>query len=125
LAVLSVMLYDGCFAISLGPLFWLVISEINPLRGLAMGISTMSNWGFKLLVALPATGRALLLVEALGRGFGFLDLSGSERRGAGVLAPVCSGEGGGCRSRRSLCTGIAFADCQNCATRQGLRPDMA
>lgn len=30
LAVLSVMLF-GCFAISLGPLFWLAISQIYPL----------------------------------------------------------------------------------------------
>jgi MFS transporter, SP family, galactose:H+ symporter len=63
LAVLSVMLF-GCFAISLGPLFWLAISQIYPLgvRGLAMGIATMTNGGFKLLVVLTFP----LLVEALG-----------------------------------------------------------
>ena len=45
---------DDCFAISLGPLFWLAISEIYSLgvRGFAMGIATMASWGFKLLVAL-------------------------------------------------------------------------
>jgi hypothetical protein len=117
--VLSVMLF-GCFAISLGPLFWLAIYQIYPLgvRGLAMGIATMTVWGFKLLVALTFQ----LLVEALGaaRLSGFIGRRASR--------PWCSGialfrRGKGGRSRRSLCTGIAFADCQNCAKRQGLRPD--
>lgn len=64
LAVISVMAYVGCFAISLGPIFWLIISEIYPLRvrGLAMGIATMANWGFNLVVALTF----LLLVQGLG-----------------------------------------------------------
>jgi SP family galactose:H+ symporter-like MFS transporter len=54
LAVISVMVYVGAFAISLGPIFWLLISEIFPLRvrGVAMGLATMSNWAFNLLVAL-------------------------------------------------------------------------
>lgn len=64
LAVISVMFYVGCFAISLGPIFWLIISEIYPLRvrGMAMGIATMANWGFNLVVALTF----LLLVQGLG-----------------------------------------------------------
>jgi hypothetical protein len=83
-----------------------------------MGIATMTNGGFKLLVVLTFP----LLVEALGA----LRLSGFIGRRAS--RPWCSGtalfrRGKGGRSRRSLCTDIAFADCQNCATRQGLRPD--
>jgi len=64
LAVGSVMLYVASFAISLGPIFWLLISEIYPLRvrGIAMGVVTMANWAFNLLVALTF----LLLVEKLG-----------------------------------------------------------
>jgi sugar porter (SP) family MFS transporter len=64
LAVGSVMLYVGAFAISLGPIFWLLISEIFPLRvrGVAMGAATMFNWGFNLLVALTF----LLLIDSLG-----------------------------------------------------------
>ena len=52
------------FAISLGPIFWLMISEIYPLRirGVAMGVATMANWGFNLLVALTF----LLLIESFG-----------------------------------------------------------
>ena len=69
LAVLSVMLYVGSFAISLGPIFWLLIAEIYPLRvrGVAMGIATMSNWAFNLLVALTF----LILVENLGAAYTF------------------------------------------------------
>jgi sugar porter (SP) family MFS transporter len=69
LAVASVMLYVGSFAISLGPIFWLLISEIYPLqiRGAAMGLATMSNWSFNLLVALTF----LVLVERLGPSYTF------------------------------------------------------
>ena len=62
--MLSVRLF-GCFAISLGPLFRLAISEIYPLgvRGLAMAHSRDDELGLqKLLVALTFP----LLVEALG-----------------------------------------------------------
>jgi MFS transporter, SP family, galactose:H+ symporter len=64
LAVVSVMLYVGSFAISLGPIFWLLISEIYPqrIRGMAMGVATMTNWSFNLLVALTF----LVLVDNLG-----------------------------------------------------------
>jgi sugar porter (SP) family MFS transporter len=46
IALVSTMLYVGCFAFSLGPIVWLLISEIFPLpaRGLGMSISTLSNW---------------------------------------------------------------------------------
>ena len=69
LAVLSVMIYVGSFAISLGPIFWLLISEIYPLRirGAAMGIATMSNWSFNLLVALTF----LALIDRLGPTYTF------------------------------------------------------
>lgn len=53
LAVLSVVLYIASFAVSLGPICWLIISEIYPLnvRGRAMSIATLSNWGFNFIVA--------------------------------------------------------------------------
>ena len=46
IALVSMMLYVGCFAFSLGPIVWLLISEIFPLtaRGPGMSISTLSNW---------------------------------------------------------------------------------
>ncbi len=50
--VAALAAYVGCFAIGLGPVFWLLIAEIFPLalRGRAMSAATVSNWGFNLLV---------------------------------------------------------------------------
>ncbi len=61
----SLMLYVGSFAVGLGPVFWLLISEIYPvkIRGLAMSIATVANWGANLLVALTF----LTLIQFLGR----------------------------------------------------------
>jgi sugar porter (SP) family MFS transporter len=65
IAVGSLMVYVGSFAIGLGPVFWLLISEIYPLkiRGLAMSMATVANWGVNLLVALTF----LTLIQLLGR----------------------------------------------------------
>lgn len=54
IAVGSLMIYVGSFAIGLGPVFWLILSEIYPLyiRGRAMSIGTAVNWGVNLIVAL-------------------------------------------------------------------------
>ncbi|XVH30718.1 sugar porter family MFS transporter [Haloferacaceae archaeon DSL9] len=54
LATGSLMLYVAFFAIGLGPVFWLLISEIYPLkvRGAAMGVATVANWGANLVVSL-------------------------------------------------------------------------
>jgi SP family galactose:H+ symporter-like MFS transporter len=61
----SLMVYVGSFAIGLGPVFWLLIAEIYPLkiRGLAMSTATMANWGANLVVALTF----LTLIRFLGR----------------------------------------------------------
>jgi SP family galactose:H+ symporter-like MFS transporter len=65
IAVGSLIVYVGSFAIGLGPVFWLLISEIYPLkiRGLAMSVATIANWGANLLVALTF----LTLIQVLGR----------------------------------------------------------
>jgi len=65
LAVLSLMVYVGSFAVGLGPVFWLVLSEIYPLRirGRAMSVGTVANWGANLIVALTF----LTLTQVLGR----------------------------------------------------------
>ena len=51
--VASMLIYIAFFAISLGPLAWLIISEIFPLkvRGLGSSIGSLANWGFNTLVA--------------------------------------------------------------------------
>ncbi|MFA6349714.1 MAG: sugar porter family MFS transporter [Candidatus Omnitrophota bacterium] len=53
ICVASVLFYIASFAISLGPIFWLLISEIYPLkvRARAMSLATVANWGFNMLVA--------------------------------------------------------------------------
>jgi MFS transporter, SP family, galactose:H+ symporter len=64
LAVITLMAYVACFAISLGPIFWLLISEIYPLkvRGSAEGIAASSNWAANFVVSLTF----LTLVEKFG-----------------------------------------------------------
>src|ERR1700683_1053748 len=54
LAVISIMVYVASFAISLGPIFWLLIAEIYPLkvRSSAEGLSATFNWGSNLVVSL-------------------------------------------------------------------------
>jgi len=65
ISLICVMAYVACFAVSLGPIFWLMIAEIYPLklRSRAMAVATMFNWGSNLLVALTF----LSLLRALGR----------------------------------------------------------
>jgi MFS family permease len=65
IAVGSVVFYIASFAISLGPIFWLIIAEIYPLkiRGRAMSLATVANWGFNMVVA----ATFLTLIEKLGK----------------------------------------------------------
>lgn len=69
IAIGSLMTYVASFAISLGPIFWLLNAEIYPLsvRSKAAGIGTMANWTFNFIVSLTF----LLLIEALGRSGAF------------------------------------------------------
>lgn len=65
----SLVVYVAAFAVSLGPICWLIISEIYPtqIRGLAMSVATVANWSFNLIVALTF----LPLVEYLGTAYTF------------------------------------------------------
>jgi sugar porter (SP) family MFS transporter len=64
-SVVLIATYVACFAFSLGPIVWVLISEIYPLgvRGLAVSVATMANWGANLVVGLSF----LTLIEKLGR----------------------------------------------------------
>jgi sugar porter (SP) family MFS transporter len=64
-AIAGLVIYVASFAVGLGPIFWLLISEIFPLRvrGAAMSAVTMTNWAMNLAVAVTF----LTLVAALGR----------------------------------------------------------
>ena len=54
LALIALVVYIAGFAVGLGPVFWLMISEIFPLRvrSSAMSVSTVANWGANFLVSL-------------------------------------------------------------------------
>lgn len=64
-AIGSLLIYVASFAMGLGPIFWLIISEIYPLesRGPAMSLVTVTNWCANLLVSVTF----LSLVAAMGR----------------------------------------------------------
>lgn len=53
-AIFSMMIYIVGFGISLGPIMWLIIAEIFPLRarGLGSSIATCVNWGSNWLVTI-------------------------------------------------------------------------
>ena len=65
IAVSSLMVYVGSFAVGLGPVFWLMLSEIYPLRirGRAMSVGTVANWSANFIVALSF----LTLTQVLGK----------------------------------------------------------
>jgi SP family galactose:H+ symporter-like MFS transporter len=65
IAIVGLMTYVGSFAVGLGPVFWLMLSEIYPLRirGRAMSVGTVANWSANLIVALSF----LSLTQFLGR----------------------------------------------------------
>jgi len=66
IAVLSLMLFVSSFAISLGPIFWLLNAEIYPLkvRGKAAAAGTMTNWFFNFLVSLTFLSLIDLLTQS-------------------------------------------------------------
>jgi sugar porter (SP) family MFS transporter len=70
IAVGGLVVYVACFAFGIGPIFWLIISEIYPLavRGAAMSAATVANWSMNLVVAVSF----LTLVKVLGHASTFL-----------------------------------------------------
>lgn len=66
----SLLVYVSSFAIGLGPIAWLIISEIYPIkiRGFAMSIATVSNWAFNMVVALMF----LPMIDFIGESYTFL-----------------------------------------------------
>ncbi|MEO6874063.1 MAG: sugar porter family MFS transporter, partial [Opitutaceae bacterium] len=68
-AIGGLVIYVACFAFGLGPIFWLLIAEIYPLkvRGTAMSAVTVTNWALNLVVAVTF----LTLVAAVGHAVTF------------------------------------------------------
>lgn len=69
-ALVSLMAYVGFFAIGLGPVTWVILSEIYPLkiRSKAMTVAVFANWGFNYLVSLSF----LDLIQGMGGAGTFL-----------------------------------------------------
>jgi len=92
-AIGGLVIYVSCFAFGLGPIFWLMISEIYPLkvRGAAMSAVTVINWVMNLAVAITF----LSLVKVLGHA-GIFWLYGVTAVGAWIflyrLAPETKGK---------------------------------
>jgi sugar porter (SP) family MFS transporter len=81
LALASLILYIASFAVGLGPVFWLMIAEIFPLkmRSAGMSVCTVANWGFNFLVSFTF----LQLISTAGKGGTFFIYAG-----LGVLALI-------------------------------------
>jgi sugar porter (SP) family MFS transporter len=74
IAIAGLLLYTGSFAVGLGPVFWLLISEIYPvkIRGQAMSVATMANWAANFVV----TVSFLTLLSAIGNAGTFFLFAG-------------------------------------------------
>ena len=100
IAVASLMVYVGSFAVGLGPVFWLMLSEIYPLRirGRAMSVGTVANWSANLIVALSF----LTLTQVLGKAATFWLYAGRYRRGVVLCVfPRAGNQGKNPRTDRS------------------------
>lgn len=70
IGILGALIYVFGFAIGLGPILWVLLSEIYPLRirGKAMGLALFANWLFNYLISLTF----LSLLEKLGLSGAFI-----------------------------------------------------
>lgn len=65
-AIGGLLIYVACFAFGLGTIFWLMISEIYPLknRRVAMSAVTVTNWAMNLLEAVTFLSLVSVLEQA-------------------------------------------------------------
>jgi len=63
---ISLMVYIAAFAVGIGPVFWLLIAEIYPLkmRAVAMSAATVANWAANYVVAATFISLAHLFGDA-------------------------------------------------------------
>jgi sugar porter (SP) family MFS transporter len=73
-AIAALCVFVGSFAIGLGPVFWLLIAEIYPLRvrGSAMSVAGVANWLANFVVAISY----LSILAAIGKPATFWSLAG-------------------------------------------------
>lgn len=97
LTLLSMVIYIACFAMSLGPVMWLMISEIFPLkiRGLGSSLAVSACWFFNgvvtfsfkfMLEYLGVTGTFLFYAVMCGLGWLFVKKIVPETRGVSLEA---------------------------------------
>lgn len=74
IALVALVVYMASFAIGLGPVFWLMISEIFPLnlRGTAMAVCSLFNWAANFVVSYYF----LQLIDAIGKAWTFWTYAG-------------------------------------------------
>jgi hypothetical protein len=70
LALLTILSFIASFAVSIGPIGWLMISELYPttLRGRAMSVPTAAHWLFNAIVSFAF----MPVLELLGNGPTFI-----------------------------------------------------
>ncbi|XP_055927480.1 solute carrier family 2, facilitated glucose transporter member 10-like isoform X2 [Argiope bruennichi] len=85
-SVVSLMIFVCAYAISYGPVTWLVLSEIFPgsLRGRAISVATCVNWGSNIIVSLTF----LDILDAVGIGPTFVGY-GFISYGAAIFIFLC------------------------------------
>ena len=83
LTMLAILSYIAFFAISLGPIAWLIPSEIFPLRlrSMAIGVVSLFNWLFNYIVSLTF----LTMVDIFGSGETFWIYMGFSILGLGFV----------------------------------------
>ena len=73
--MVAVLAYIACFALSLGPVTWVILSEIFPtrIRGRAMAIATVILWMacYTVSQTFPMMDKNQWLVEKFHHGFSF------------------------------------------------------
>ena len=74
-ALLFMLMYVACFAVSWGPVVWVLLSEIFPnrIRGRAMAIAVAAQWISNLLVSwtFPMMTKSSFLIEKFNNGFAY------------------------------------------------------
>lgn len=103
---MSVILYIFGFAVSWGPVVWLVCSEIFPLEGreIGMTITTMVNWTFAGLVM----ANALSFMQAHGNASIFYVFAGFCLLAVAFVAFLCRRRRGSLSKRWSSTSRTAF-----------------
>ena len=110
LGVLVILLvYIGCYSLSISPLFWLMTAELFPnrLRGYGASSATVANWSANLLITLTF----LSAVDALGKDVVFWIYAAVRRSRNRVRALLHPGDQGPCAGghRRVLDRGPRMA----------------